>query len=201
MPRVTDQHRQRRRQQILEAARRTFLRKGFHQTSMTDIFEESGLSAGGVYGYFRSKDELIAAIAQEAIAGITDILAPILAQQDPPPIAEAMRQALHAIDELAFSEDGFGRLGPQVWAEAVRDPELAGIVAHTYEGLRRMLADVVVAARDAGRFPADRPVEETSQVLLGTLLGYLLQRLLLDGVDANSYATGLAALTAAETSG
>ncbi|HEY0718123.1 MAG TPA: helix-turn-helix domain-containing protein, partial [Streptosporangiaceae bacterium] len=52
MPKVTQQYRDARRDQILSAARRCFLRDGFHVTSMQDLFAESGLSSGAVYRYF-----------------------------------------------------------------------------------------------------------------------------------------------------
>src|SRR3954470_18901979 len=61
MPRVSEEHLERRRRQILDAARRCFVRKGVHETSMQDIFAESGLSAGAVYRYFKSKNEIVAA--------------------------------------------------------------------------------------------------------------------------------------------
>ena len=68
MPKVTQQYRDARRDQILGAARRCFLRDGFHSTSMQDLFAEAGLSAGAVYRYFASKDEVIVAIAEETCA-------------------------------------------------------------------------------------------------------------------------------------
>ncbi|HET6921453.1 MAG TPA: TetR family transcriptional regulator, partial [Jiangellaceae bacterium] len=44
VPRVSDAHRELRREQILDAARRKFARNGFHQTSMQDILGEAQLS-------------------------------------------------------------------------------------------------------------------------------------------------------------
>jgi hypothetical protein len=46
MPKVSKEHLERRRQQILEAATECFARQGLHGTSMQDIFDASGLSAG-----------------------------------------------------------------------------------------------------------------------------------------------------------
>ncbi len=60
MPKVTQEHSLARRQQIIDAAYRCFSRNGFHQTSMRDIYQEAGLSAGAVYHYFESKHEIIA---------------------------------------------------------------------------------------------------------------------------------------------
>jgi AcrR family transcriptional regulator len=38
---------------------------GFHATSMQDLLREANLSAGAVYRYFKSKDEIIAAIGED----------------------------------------------------------------------------------------------------------------------------------------
>ena len=51
-----------RRNQILEAATHVFTRLGFNKARMDDIVEESGLSKGTLYWYFRSKDDIITAI-------------------------------------------------------------------------------------------------------------------------------------------
>ena len=47
---------------ILNTALTVFAEKGFAKASMNDIVRSSGLSKGGVYWHFKSKDELIAAI-------------------------------------------------------------------------------------------------------------------------------------------
>lgn len=57
-PNVTDQ----RRVQIINAAEGVFTKKGFAEARMDDIAEETGLSKGTLYLYFKSKDDLIIAI-------------------------------------------------------------------------------------------------------------------------------------------
>lgn len=51
-----------RRLQILEAARKVFLRKGYHDTHMDDIVKESKLSKGALYWYYKSKRDVFNAI-------------------------------------------------------------------------------------------------------------------------------------------
>ncbi|HUY77878.1 MAG TPA: TetR/AcrR family transcriptional regulator [Ktedonobacterales bacterium] len=51
-----------RRNQILEAALNVFARKGFDEARMEDIATESGVSKGGLYLYYKSKDALIEAL-------------------------------------------------------------------------------------------------------------------------------------------
>jgi TetR/AcrR family transcriptional regulator, transcriptional repressor of aconitase len=120
MPKVSQEHLERRRRQILDAARECFAKQGFHNTSMQDIFAASGLSAGAVYRYFPSKHALIKAIAEGALSALTQPMERI--QAGPP------AQILAGLAEV-FTEDGpltqAAPIAVQVWAEAFRDPELA----------------------------------------------------------------------------
>jgi AcrR family transcriptional regulator len=52
-----------RRSQIIESAIKVFAREGFANTRMEDVATESGLSKGLLYWYFKSKEEIIIAIA------------------------------------------------------------------------------------------------------------------------------------------
>ena len=58
-----------RRQRILEAAGRLFRERGFEAVSISDVMKEAGLTHGGFYGHFRSKDDLIAQTLAHALAG------------------------------------------------------------------------------------------------------------------------------------
>ena len=49
--------------QIIESAIKAFARQGFASTRMEDVATESGLSKGLLYWYFKSKEEIIIAIA------------------------------------------------------------------------------------------------------------------------------------------
>lgn len=53
------------RQRILDAAVEVFSHKGYHDTRVDDIVEASGTSKGGVYFYFRSKQEIFLALIDE----------------------------------------------------------------------------------------------------------------------------------------
>ena len=53
------------RQRILEVAGRLFREKGFEGVGVDGIMEEAGLTHGGFYGHFASKDDLAAEITAE----------------------------------------------------------------------------------------------------------------------------------------
>jgi TetR/AcrR family transcriptional regulator, transcriptional repressor of aconitase len=163
MPKVSQEHRERRRQQILEAATECFARKGFHGTSMQDIFDASGLSAGAVYRYFPSKESLIRAIAVN-----------VLDEVMMPAIDAVAGQRLDPADALAslaaiFKPGGLHArslsVTVQVWAESFRDPHMAGLASDAANRICARLAQVL---------PADTPLE-AARLIMAALQGFAIQ--------------------------
>src|SRR5271155_101853 len=83
MARFTEAQKEGRRQEILAAALRCFARSGFHSTTITDIVRESGVSQGTFYVYFETKDDVIAALADDKGQADTLINAIAGAEADP----------------------------------------------------------------------------------------------------------------------
>ncbi|WP_082478441.1 MULTISPECIES: TetR/AcrR family transcriptional regulator [unclassified Rhizobium] len=52
------------REQIIEGAKRVFMRDGFDAASMNDITREAGVSKGTIYVYFENKDDLFSAMIE-----------------------------------------------------------------------------------------------------------------------------------------
>lgn len=52
----------RRRAQILTAAKRVFARQGFHRTTVREVAREAGLADGTIYLYFANKQDLLLAL-------------------------------------------------------------------------------------------------------------------------------------------
>lgn len=66
MPYPAD-HREKTRKRILQAARREMNRHGYAQTSIDGIMAEAGLTRGGFYAYFDSKEDLLTQIIHEMV--------------------------------------------------------------------------------------------------------------------------------------
>lgn len=63
------------RQRIVEAANRLFYQRGYNQTSFSDIAEAAGLSRGNFYYYFKTKDDILAAVIHHRLDAIRAMLA------------------------------------------------------------------------------------------------------------------------------
>ncbi|MCI1255246.1 MULTISPECIES: TetR/AcrR family transcriptional regulator [Corynebacterium] len=59
------QRAERRRADILSAARTVFLRDGYHDAKLTGVAREAGCSVGTLYTYFTDRDALLAAVLSE----------------------------------------------------------------------------------------------------------------------------------------
>jgi TetR/AcrR family transcriptional repressor of nem operon len=59
------------RRTILGAASRLFRERGFDSVSVAEIMQAAGLTHGGFYGYFKSKEELIAGALADVLANTT----------------------------------------------------------------------------------------------------------------------------------
>jgi AcrR family transcriptional regulator len=193
MPRVSQEHLDARRRQIIAAARRCFVRNGFHATSMQDVLAEAGLSAGAVYRYFPGKDDIIAAIADDALAEISQAVQRVLDTDPAPPLPEVVGRIVATMERLDVTQN-ITSVAVQVWAEALRSPGLAERVAITVKGIRHMLARAVEDYQARGLVASDVPAETIARLLTGLVPGFAVQRALLGDVDAREFADALRAL-------
>jgi AcrR family transcriptional regulator len=175
MPRIADPALpERRRGQILEAARICFRERGFRQTTIEEICAEARISPGALYRYFDSKADIIAAIALDARADAEAML-------DRLGGAEGLTQGLVELARAffdTFEGDGDAALLADVWAEAARDPLLAkALDERDRAALARMAAAIDKARRTGSIHPSLEPAE-AAEALLAALEGMALRRAL-----------------------
>ena len=82
-----------RREHILSAARAVFIELGLEAVSMREIAKRAGYTAGAIYSYFASKEEIYGALLAESLERLNDFVN--LAAED---------TALDQKDQSAFVE-------------------------------------------------------------------------------------------------
>ena len=75
MPKVSDEHLEARREEILEGARRTFARHGYEGATVARLEEEIGLSRGAIFNYFPDKWSLFLALVERDRHRFQEVLA------------------------------------------------------------------------------------------------------------------------------
>ncbi|MEU5951348.1 TetR/AcrR family transcriptional regulator [Streptomyces sp. NPDC047525] len=199
MARVSQEHLDARRRQIMDGAALCFARNGFHATSMQDVLKEVGLSAGAVYRYFRGKEELIGAIVGEVLEWLQATFEAAAQETPPPPPDVLVGRALTQV--LAQKQGGgegeapyFPRLIVQVWAETLRNEELATLMKQGYAKVRVAWVKIVEGYQAAGMMRDDVPADHVARVMVATAQGFAAQLALFDEVPVEALQDGLRGL-------
>lgn len=128
------------RRRIVQAAARLYREKGFEGVAVQDVMQAAGMTHGGFYRHFPSKEALIAAAMTDAFE---DRIPPVAVEGDPADVA-LLRQYV----DLYLSGDHLDHpaLGCPVAAVGSEAPHLGGEVSRTFhEGMERMVRRLAVA--------------------------------------------------------
>lgn len=198
MPRVSQQHLDDRREQILEAARRCFLREGFHTTSMQDIFTEAGLSAGAVYRYFPGKEQIVAAIAASVFDAFLELIAGTAERFRLPGLVDVVDELFDVIDRLQ-RERQIPAIALQVWAESLRDPRLSRLFHEEMSGITVHLQELIERSQRTGMVSDTLSPRALASSISMMMQGYVVQRVALGEEVSQQSRIGIRALLGAQT--
>ena len=193
MPKVTEEHSLARRQQIIDAAYRCFARKGFHQTTMRDIYAEAGLSPGAVYHYFDSKHDIIAASFDFDYQRSYDLFQAAADSEDPlGALSDLLSFLFGGLKEAAAL--GAGRVNVQGWGEALVNPSLLETLRRVLGIYRDVTTSIIRRAQAVGQIePALDPLA-LSNTLISLYYGLELQLALDPELDVDKYTAAVGAL-------
>lgn len=166
---VDPEKHQARRTHIIESALVLFARKGFADTTTSDICHAAGISTGSLFHYFPSKQAVFYGIWELDRTEWDEVFA--AAGADPDPWAALMA----IVDKLAAdaTEPIMAGLLVEVIAQAHRDPEFATGLA---ENDRRQISDIarlVRRLREAGLADPGLPDGEAARWVLTLTDGFL----------------------------
>jgi TetR/AcrR family transcriptional regulator, transcriptional repressor of aconitase len=178
MPRVSQQYKEDQRAEILAAARRCFVRNGFHRTSMQDVFAEAGKSAGAVYRYFPRKEDMIVGVAAQNLDDVTEVLRIALTRSDGKRgVGQVIAELLEAVIERHHDKQ-LAAMALMVWSEALRNPALAERLEAAAVSMSQDMASFVRERQQAGTW-SGAPADVLARVILSILPGFLLNLALL----------------------
>ena len=182
MPRIKPERKAERRAQIVAAARTCFARSGFHNATLQDVFAEAGLSAGCVYNYFRSKDELMLAIAEERHEDERRLIAELSEMDDP---VAALRQIAKTFADQYLKDDGLDkrRIALQTWSEAQINPFILSSVRAGMDGPRAQLAHLIRRGQTAKRLTSRHDANAIAHTIIALFHGSMLQKLWKPDID------------------
>ena len=179
MPKLKPEELAARRMEIIEAARACFVRSGFHQTTTDEICREASITPGGLYHYFDSKDELIAAVVEHSAETATEHMRTLIEEADD--TASAFRQVSDFFfDTMQDADiDNVTRLEIEIWAEALMNDKLGATSRSAWKLRQDWLGALVQRGIDDGVYDA-KVVEARAMasLLMAIYVGLRVGRLL-----------------------
>lgn len=171
-----------RRTLIMDAARRCFIRNGFHATSMRDVTTEAKVPFTGVDRYFACKDDVIVAFADDATADIARVFTIAFGRMPEP------------VEAFPHVEQGFPGLAVRVWSAALRASVLNEQVNESYAEFTTALLWYVELYQRAGLITREIPALSIVRTLVALVHGFMVQRTLFGDVDTRVFRDGLRSL-------
>ena len=191
MPKLNPVTQAARRAHILDAAERCFARTGFHRTSMQDICKEAGVSAGALYVYFASKEELIAGISERDRAKLADELAALAGMPD-------LAAALGKLGEhYTLEQPKHKRLMCiEIGLEATRNPAVGEIYHAVDRFVHESFTQLFERAEKEGRIRPALPPRELARIVCILGDGMFWRRAVDPQFDAKSVLPAITAIVA-----
>lgn len=168
------------RARLIEAAYAVLAERGYEATSIKAVAQAAGVAPGLIHYYFASKEDLLAAVVEDAAERYAEEMRQLRESLAP---AQALAAAIAARKRRVETEPDRERLRIELFALGVRHPALrpavARVLATGRAGVERMLA--------LGGQGADQPLDEgAAAALLAMLDGVALQRLLDPAFDLDA---------------
>lgn len=184
-PRVTEAHLEARRREILAAGFHCFARAGLHGTTMQDIADEAGLSAGALYRYFESKEALVRALAADSAGRRSEAFVRLAPGGGADALADLVFEMMGALqtDEAGTSV----RLDVRLWAEMLDRPEDRELILEAFASVAVPVAAYVRTERKAGRMRREVEPDAVGRLVVSLLTGLELQLAYEPEVDLEAY--------------
>lgn len=151
-----------RRSEIVAVARDLFQTKGYAHTAMQDVMEQLGIAKGTIYHYFKSKEELLQAVAEATVDEHIEDMRQLLSRIQGTPL-----EKLRALILAGRMADEHADL-----LEHLHQADNVGmhtrLMALTVARQAPLYAELVRQGCQAGQFQTDAPLECAEFILAAT---------------------------------
>jgi AcrR family transcriptional regulator len=160
------------RDEILKAAIRLFARRGFHETSMSEVAREAKVSKALIFWHFKTKEELFLAVLNRLLEPyFIDFAEEVGALDERAQLRKLVQSYLLFVRDNAASVRFF--LGQLLHGEKVPE-ELGAQVMKLYDGYRDLMVDIIRRAQDKQMCYRNISPEAAGAFVISALNGSLI---------------------------
>jgi AcrR family transcriptional regulator len=194
------------KERIVDAAYRTLVKRGYHETAMKDIAAEAGVAPGLAHYYFQTKEDLLVAAIEHACeplirawesAGVS-LTGPMPEDADPLLFA---RMGFELAKEELKTYGGLFLLTFDMFGVGLHNPKIAAAVRTFIEERRAFVARITQAVIAGMADPPLASADAIAAAIWGSLHGIYLQKVMNPQFDAEGAIDALSEMTMAFAQG
>ncbi|WP_419875897.1 TetR family transcriptional regulator [Candidatus Pristimantibacillus sp. PTI5] len=177
MPKVSDEHKEQRIEQILISASEVFKRKGYEQATLKDIVEEAGMSRGWIYLYFKDKMTIFFALIDYVDFQLKKQMSTLLKENHESAqgvLTSYLQETSQSIDSLVDS------IVPAIYEFCTagwREQRVRDFFVNRHIRVSAIFIDVIRRGVEKGEFKPTQSVDEIVKYMMSCLDGIMLHSL------------------------
>ncbi len=168
--------------EILEASQSCFVRKGFHNTTMQDICQQAGMSAGNIYRYFDSKEVIIEAFAADELQWMSTAI------NDVPSSSDLLQAIVDTVywTAITLMEKDKSELIAELFAEAGRNPRINAIYTKFNKQLTQQACQMLQELEENKLLRCKHDKALIARILISLVDGLVLSKIVCPDFDMSN---------------
>lgn len=172
MPKISEAKLKAKRAHIIDCAFQIFSEKGYDATTMDDIVKLSGVSKGGIYHYFPSKEDVFFDIAEIRLSERQSLIKQMAEGRD---FKSFLETYIHkVIKDLDQTEEVMkAKFSFEFWSIVTRAPKLQQYAQRRFAGFYKDLESLFEESVKKGEISSKLDISAVGYVLIATLDGII----------------------------
>lgn len=184
-PKVSQKYLEAKRREIIAAAVKCYVEKGFHKVTMQDIYSETKLSPGAVYNYFGSKDEILAEAAKTSRSRNEQGFAKAAKKNPGNPLSAFGEIYAETLGKVNLAKVTAFNLS--LYAESVDNPVIAEPLKESHNEIIKSFTDFAIKQQEKGNFNKELKPQAIAQVMTSILTSAGIQYIFNPDFDMEAY--------------
>jgi AcrR family transcriptional regulator len=193
-PKVPQAYMDARRKEIIQAAYKCFFTKGFHNTTMQDIFTAAKLSPGAIYNYFASKEDLVIATVKDSDTFVLPQLASLSSENPEKTLHNLVDFWVSLLNKLP---NELNRLHMDYYSEATNNEAIRQALLESQANIYHSLVKVFRPDQKADAINSELDPLSLALVMIAMFSGLRMHKLVDSDIDIEAFGNVFKAMVTA----
>lgn len=182
MPKVSEAYKKEKKKELIQAAKKVFIQKGYVQTSMQDIMDEAGISRGAMYSYFDNLQHVFMEVLKEDDQKDVQFFEASNEERIWPQLQQWLEMQQHVIENIHQS---LLQAKAEFFLSTQQQNDDFSYIVQRYNQITGAIEKVLVQGEHQNEFQLQQPPERISRYMVSFLNGLMLDTFQLGSKQTN----------------